>query len=202
MKTYSINKNQSREDLIRDYNKIVRSANKQLYRLEKYSEEPGYENITKFAYAKAMQNIKRRHGDKVRFQLANDKTDLRRLRGDINAVLEFMNSPSRSKTGIKKIYQERANTINERYGTSFTWQTMADYYSSGLNVKLDKAYGSKTALTQFANFQRKSKEELENIYRSLNKNKKLKRYDNKQELIGNILTHKNMNVRRIDQLLK
>ena len=202
MKKYTINKNQSRADLIRDYNRMARSANKQLYRLEKYSEEPGYENITKFAYAKAMKNIKRRYGsDKIRFRLANENTDLRRLRGDINAVLEFMNSPSRTKSGIQAIYQTRADTINKRYGTSFTWQTMADYYISGLNVKLDLFYGSKTALKVFGELQKKGTEELEDIYRSLNKNHKLKKYDNKDELIGNIMSHKNITHRKIDELI-
>ena len=201
MKKYSFNKNQSRAELIRDYNKMARAANKQLYRLEQYSNEPGYENITKFAYAKAMKNIKRRFGsDKIRFGLANENTDLRRLRGDINAALEFMNSPSRTKSGIKEIYQSRADTINEKYGTSFTWQTMADYYTTGLNAKLDKTYGSKTALKIFGELQKKDTEELENIYRSLNKNHKLKKYDSKEELISNVMMHKNMTHRKIDEL--
>ena len=202
MKKYIFNKNQSRADLIRDYNKMARSANKQLYRLEKYSEEPGYENITKFAYAKAMKGIKRRFGsDKIRFGLANEKTDLRKLRGDINVALEFMNAPSRTKSGIQEIYQARADTINERYGTSFTWQTMADYYSTGLNAKLDSGYGSKTALRDFGKFQKKSIEELENIYRSLNKNHKLKKYESKEELIANTMLHPNMTQRKIDELI-
>jgi len=202
MKKYTFNKNQSRADLIRDYNKMARSANKQLYRLEKYSEEPGYENITKFAYAKAMKGIKRRFGsDKIRFGLANEKTDLRKLRGDINVALEFMNAPSRTKSGIQEIYQARADTINERYGTSFTWQTMADYYSTGLNAKLDSGYGSKTALRDFGKFQKKSIEELENIYRSLNKNHKLKKYESKEELIANTMLHPNMTQRKIDELI-
>lgn len=202
MKKYTFNKNQSRAELIRDYNKMARAANKQLYRLEQYSKEPGYENITKFAYSKAMKNIKRRFGsDKIRFGLAGENTDLRRLRGDINAALEFMNAPSRTKTGIQEIYQERANTINDRYDTSFTWQTMADYYTTGLNAKLDKQYGSKTALKVFGELQKKDTDELENIYRSLNKNHKLKKYENKEELISNVMTHKNMSMRKIDDLI-
>lgn len=202
MKQYTFNRNQSREDLIRDYNKMVTSANKQLYRLEKYSEREGYENILKFAYAKAQTNIKRRRGEGFnRFQKAGKDVDLRKLRGDINAVLEFMNSPSRSFSGIKATYQQRADSINERFGTSFTWQSMADYYSSGLNQKLDKSYGSRTALQIYGEFQKKDTEELEQIYRSLNKNHKLKKYDTREELIGNIMTHKNITQRKVDELI-
>lgn len=201
MKKYYFNRNQSKKDLIKDYNKMARAANKQLYRLEQYSERPGYEAITKFAYAKAMKNIKRRHGDNIRFSIVSENYDLRRLRGDINAVLEFMNSPSRTLGGIQEIYQRKADSINAKFGTDFTWQTMADYYSTGLNAKLDSKYGSKTALVYFGEFQKKSIDELEKIYRSLNKNHKLKKYDNKQQLIGNIMTKENATPRKVDELV-
>jgi hypothetical protein len=78
---------------------------------------------------------------------------------------------------------------------------MADYYSTGLNAKLDGAYGSKTALKDFGEFQKKSVEELENIYRSLNKNHKLKKYESKEELIANTMLHPNMTQRKIDELI-
>lgn len=202
MKEYRINKKQSKQELIREYNKMARSANKQLYRLEQYSKEPGYENITSFAYAKALKGIQRKYGsDKIRFQLAGDNVDVRRLRGDINILTEFMNSPSRTKTGIKKIYQNKADSINETYGTFFTWDDMSNYYSAGLNMKLDSLYGSKTSLKFFGEFQKKDTKELENIYKSLNKNHKLKKYNNKEELIGNIMSHKNMSQRRMDDLI-
>ena len=202
MKRYAFNRNQSREELIKDYNKMVTAANKQLYRLEKYSEREGYENILKFAYAKAQTNIKRRRGEGfTRFKKVPEDYDLRRLRGDVNAVLEFMNSPSRNLTEIKSIYQKRAETINNRFGTSFTWQTMVDYYSSGLNKKIDKDYGSITGLQIYGEFQKKDTDELEQIYRSLNKNHKLKKYDTREELIGNIMTHKNITQRKVDELI-
>ena len=201
MKKYYFNRNQSKKDLIKDYNKMARAANKQLYRLEQYSERPGYENITKYAYAKAMKNIKKRHGDNVRFSVVNEDYDLRRLRGDINAVLEFMNSPSRTLKGIQEIYQRKADTINKKFETNFTWETMINYYSNGLDAKLDKQYGSKTALTIFGEFQKKDVEELEKIYRSLNKNGKLKRYKNKEDLIGNIMLKDNVTPRKIDELI-
>ena len=201
-KKYEIDKNASREEIIKQYNRAVRTANKSLYRLEKMEDIEGFENVTKFAYAKAMKEIKSMRGDGyIRFGEVKEDVDLRKLRHGINAVTEFLNAPTRTKTGIIGVYESRADTINAKYGTDFTWQTMADYYSSGRAEKLGIKLGSSSALIKIGELQKKSTKELEDIYRSLNKNRKLKKYENKEELIYNTINHKNATEKKLDDLI-
>lgn len=201
-KKYEIDKNASREDIIKQYNAMVRTANNSLYKLEKLEEEEGFENVTKFAYAKAMKEIKKQRGDGfIRFREFPLDMDMRKGKGQVNALLEFMNAPTRTKEGIKQIFEKRATTTNEKYGTSFTWDEMADYYSTGKAEKMSGKYGSSSALQMIGELQKKDTEELENIYRSLNKNKKLRKYRNKEELIYNTMNHKNATERKLDELI-
>lgn len=138
-------------ELQKEYKKLQQTANKRLYRLEQYSKESDYENVLKYAYAKAMTDIKLEGGER-RFK-PKPPENAKELMRNINDMLTFLNSPSSTKKGIQMIYQKRADTINEKYGTSFTWQTLADYYETGLASKMDKEFGSKTALQSIGVFQ-------------------------------------------------
>ena len=44
----------------------------------------------------------------------------------------------------------KAETINKKYGTSFTWEQLADYFETGLADKASDQFGSKTVLKAIA----------------------------------------------------
>lgn len=132
------------ESLSDAWTRLAKQADQRLVRLEKLQNEIGFESVTQYAYARAMRDLKAR-GKKNRFNTKKPK-DANRLKADINAMLTFLNSPTSTKKGIVSVYKKRAETINQKYGTSFTWQELADYYTSGNNKKLDAKYGSEIAL--------------------------------------------------------
>lgn len=124
--------------------KLAKRANQRLLRLERYSQNEGFESITKYSYAKAEQFIrnftgkktgKPRFQEKIRLSDAFDannnklegpaeyKANVIMLRHKIKAMEEFLGSESstigHSRTGkktkgVKQIYSERAKTINQQ----------------------------------------------------------------------------------------
>ena len=136
------------------FKSLAKQADQRLVRLERYAEEPGFKNVTSWAYERAMRDIKENNPFARRFnQLAgivknkDGSLDINSLRGVINDLKTFLESPSSTKRGIQKVYQERANTINEKYGTSFSWEEMGRYFDRGIHEKYDKMLGdSKTKL--------------------------------------------------------
>lgn len=201
MKKYIIDKNANKKELVSAYNKMVGTANKSLYRLEQYSNQVGFENITKYAYATALRDIWKRDPEAFRFRKVNENMSKQEIQSNVNSILRFLNSPTRTKTGIKEVYQNRADTLNQRYGTNLKWQNLSDYFASANNKKIAQKYGSKTALKMQGKFEEKSIDELEDIYRSMNKNRKLKKYEDKEELIQNIMLHKNQTMRNLNNIL-
>ena len=65
-----------------------------------------------------------------------------------------MNSTTSTKKGIDTVYMKRADTLNKKYGTKFTWQTLADFVESKTFEKLSKKYGSKTVMRIIATIQK------------------------------------------------
>ena len=55
------------------------------------------------------------------------------------------------------------DTINKDYDTSFTWETLANYYESGINIKWDNLLGSDTALRTIGQLQKNKKKVLKEI---------------------------------------
>ena len=157
--------------------KLAKRANQRLVRLEKYSSRAGLSSITKFAYAKAQEYIKSNLGigkkGKGRFkehvklfdvsdgskQLSGQalyKANVQIQRQRIKAMEEFLAAESSTlgqsragvKTiGIKKIYENRAQTITDkyldRYGLEMTENDLKRFFDSKKQAKLEKIVGSK-----------------------------------------------------------
>lgn len=47
---------------------------------------------------------------------------------------------------MKNVYTKRVNTINERYGTQFTWEEFKAFFDSNAQNIMSRQYGSKTSL--------------------------------------------------------
>ena len=155
------------ESLQQYYRRLAKTADQRLVRLEKASQQEFYKPATQWAYAKAQRDIKKwlpagqeapevlRFNtkipgiDKLKPEQANEK-----LIAKINDIKSFLSAPSSTKQGITNVYKKRADTLNARYGTQFTWKQMAKYYESGQAALWDAKYGSKTALHTIAYIQK------------------------------------------------
>ena len=154
---------QQHETLTAWYKRLQQTADKRLERAEKLSEQQYFKPAMKWAYAKAQQDIKRFNGaGSVRFGRSIPKTEAG-IRSKINAIRKYLDSPSSTKSGIKTIYQKRADTFNKKYGTKFTWESLAKYFESGEAQKWENKFGSKTALKTIAQIQKNEKDIMKKI---------------------------------------
>lgn len=126
------------------YKRIAKVADQRLVRLEKLSRDKHFKNVEKWAYSNAMNDIKRWSGDKARRFNTKPPTDNRELLSKIKDIKSFIEKPTSSKRGIINVYKKRADSINKKQGTKFTWQQIATYFESGLADKSDKVLGSAT----------------------------------------------------------
>lgn len=172
------------DDLYKEYKRLAKRADERLRSLERASGREGYRDITRYAYSRAQYDIRAFTGqDKAfgRFDVkpvggtAGEKYNM--LQKMMASVKTFLNSetstigPAKGPEGqrlegIRGIYEKRAQTTNEEYGTSFTWQNMATYWLSGLGEKMNAKYGSKTALAMVAKNPKKTAAILRSIERA------------------------------------
>ena len=165
--------------LVREYRKLAKRADQRLVRLERYAKEPKYKNILKFAYAKAMRDIRSWSGENATRFNTKPPSNLQSLQGKINDIKSFLSAASSSikptkdnaiyrdiggvKTlvggGIDLTYQKRAQTLNARYGTNVTWENVGELFESGLYKKLASKYAaSKTAVRIIGQLQANEKQ--------------------------------------------
>ena len=157
LSTFELNENyksyksqkRARNNLEKQYKDFVKKSNRRLLALEKLSTKKGYENILTFAYRKAMIDIQSFVGDnKKRFSTATKNLSNRQLEGRINAMLEFLNSPSSTKKGIEKVWSNREAVITSRYGIS--WEKALDVFERGIIKKYENDLNSDLILKVIA----------------------------------------------------
>lgn len=130
------------------YRRLSKTADQRLVRLEKLTSEEGFKTATQWAYARAEKDIEKWSGDgkgKPRFN-RNMPTNETQLKAKINDIRTFLQAPSSTKQGITDVYKKKADTVNKKYGTNFTWEDLAKFYLKGMNKKLEKEGGSDTIL--------------------------------------------------------
>lgn len=165
------------------YTRLAKMADQRMVRLEELAGvrpgkagTPGYENVLKYAYEAAIRDIASYGGasKKMRFN-TKPPEDPRVFREKIMDMRRFLSSPTSSKAGIDETYGARAKTINEKYGTNYNWQDLADFFASGDADKMFKEYGSKTVMKaigviQYTAQQVKEKlEENKNVHADMDK---------------------------------
>ena len=163
--------------LVKEYRKLAKRADQRLVRLERYAQQDKYKNVKKYAYARAMRDIRSWSGSKEGANRFNIKppSNINSLMGRINDIKTFLHSASSSIKptmdnavynsegqliggGIDLTYQKRAATLNERYGTDVTWENIGQLFESQLFRKLDKKYkSSKTAVRIIGKLQKDEK---------------------------------------------
>ena len=149
------------ETLVQYYRRLAKTADQRMVRLEKASEEKYFKVATEWAYAKATRDILKwippgdNKSTKLRFNTKPPEGE--DLIAKINDIKSFLSSPTSSKQGIINVYKKRADTVNKKYGTNFTWKQLAKYYDSGQAELWDAKFGSKTALMTIASLQKNKK---------------------------------------------
>ena len=157
------------ESTIDYYTRLAKRADQRLVRLEKLTNESGYENVTKWAYSQAQHDIKALFGDdRTRFnvkprQLKSGQFSEKHMQAAISSMKQFLLSPTSTKGGINKVYGERAKTINERYGTEFNWKELAQFFENDMDSLLDLQYGSKTKMKAIGTIQRHQWKSVDDI---------------------------------------
>lgn len=153
------------------YRRLAKVADQRLVRLEKLKNEPHFENVDKYAYARAMRDIESYGGGK-RFNVKPPE-DRREFNEKISDMIRFIQSPTSTKKGIVDVYKKRADTINQKYkdeGLNLTWQQLADMFDSGQFDKISSQYGSDTIFVAIGKVQKSGKQ----IKQALKGNKKIK----------------------------
>lgn len=149
--------------MVKEYKHMADIADRRLRRLEKLSQQKGFEAVEQYAYKKAMKDIRHWTGEgSTRFK-RGVPTSMQSLKAKMRDIQEFLSAATSTKGGIKKVYKKRADTINKKFGTNFTWQEMGDYMSSSAWEKHDSEYGSQTALMAIGEIQGLDDQTIERI---------------------------------------
>lgn len=156
------------EDALQYYRRLAKVADQRLVRLERLTETEGFENVTAYAYARAQRDISRYtegHRFNTKPPLNDDGTvDYRLLKEKTADIKTFLSSVSSTKAGIISTYEKRANTLNEKYNTEYTWEDLADYFQSGDFDKHKKdKFGSSTIFKALGRIKRAESKVLKDI---------------------------------------
>ena len=161
------------EEVVKVYRTLAKTADQRLVRLEAYEYDPNFKNATKWAYARAMRDIQQWSGEQAtRFNTAPPKT-MASLQAKIEDIKTFIKAPTSTKVGIKAILQQRANTLNEKYNTSFKWDDVGTYFESELASKLDEKFASKTEMKVVAALQKDKDRIIKEIKEAKKKDQKV-----------------------------
>ena len=115
---------------LREFRILAKRADERLRQIkDNYSKRKGFENMINWAYKKAMRDIKHWSGDDATtFNQGASKLSLSQLRAKKHDVEEFLKSPTSAIKTTIDLYQRRADTINEKYGTNFTWEELGTVF--------------------------------------------------------------------------
>lgn len=152
----------SNKDLLAIYRRVAKLADQRLLRLENLEGQKNFKKVKKYAYKKATIDAMQwgANPDKPRFNIkppVNSKSynsleealNRTSTRAKINDMLNFIERPTSTKSGIIDIYQKRADTLNKneaviKAGLHFTWQDVGDFFDSNLYKKV--GFGSESKI--------------------------------------------------------
>lgn len=163
-----------------EYKKLAKTANRRMYRLEKLADQPGNIAILGYAYKNALYDIQGLPGGQGKRRFPMDisrfsakETNIKDLRQAVVSVKNFLEKPSSTLSGLKKVYAARANTINKKYGTDFDMNSMAAFFESSYWDKMKTKYGSKTAMKAISKIQKSGKQIVDEIQDAMDRHKKI-----------------------------
>lgn len=171
----------SREATEAVYKKLARESDKRLRALEKLSEKEGFENVKKFAYARAQEDIKLNRGKGHKRYGLNPPYRESEMLDEIMDMKNFLQSKSSTEEGIRDTYMKTAETLNNRYGTDFKWSDMATFFESRFFKKMDvMGYDSKQIVKAIGVMQQDPEKFLKMIKESVKEDIKLPAEEGKE----------------------
>lgn len=124
-------KNKSEYDsLLKQYKKLAKRADQRLVRLEDMSQKAGFRNVLKYAYKHAMRAIQAWSGEGAKRFNTKAPSRIDQLRSKIRDIESFLSKASSRTGGIRSVYKKRAQTINKRFGTNFSWEDLGKFFES------------------------------------------------------------------------
>ena len=96
-----------------------------------------------------------------------DEYVLQKKEQQVSALIRFLNSPTYSKKRIEAMYIKAVNTINEEYGTNFTWLEWHKFVEDERFEAVKDSYGSERMLEIVASFQKGKKELVKSVFGSM-----------------------------------
>lgn len=152
----------NREEIEKEYNRLAKKADARLRALESYQWNKNFKTSTKWAYAKAMRDIKS-WGGKKRFQTTAKGLSDTELQMKIKDIETFLDAPTSTKRGIINVYKKRVETLNKNLKTNYSWQEFADLIQSDTYKKLDDLFGSATILSVVSKTKKLNKKIIDEI---------------------------------------
>ena len=150
-----------RTELLKVYRTVAKAADQRLVRLEKVTQEENFKIADKWAYARAQRDIRAWSGeDATRFNVTPPGSK-QGIQAKIEDIKTFLQTPTSTKTGIKKTFIEKAKTINKEYGTSFKWDQVGKFFTSENWKQIADKYGSRTTLKAIGKAKKFDKAKLE-----------------------------------------
>ena len=157
----------NREEIEKEYNRLAKKADARLRALESYQHEKNFKTATKWAYAKAMRDIKSWGGNK-RFQTSAKYLSDTELRMKIKDIETFLESPTSTKRGIINVYKKRVDTLNKNIGTNYTWDEFEKFLQSDTYKKIDGLFGSNTIFSVVGKTKNMNKEKVDKMLEKSN----------------------------------
>lgn len=160
------------KSLLAEYRKLAKRADERLVRLEQSAEQrPGFNKALRWAYNVAKTDVKYWSGDDGRKPRYNRKPPAtnRQLEAKILDIKHFLDLQTSTVKGIKAVYQNNANTFNEKYGTNFTAESFQKFWDSGIGDELKHGYGYETAYRAIGKISQKPKEIIEKLEKAEDK---------------------------------
>lgn len=112
------------------FRKLAKRADQRLRQLEKDAHRSGFENLLNWAYRKAMKDIRYWSGEGKTTFNRDAPRNLNQLRAKRKDIEEFLNAPTSMISTTKEMFEQRADTLNEKYGTNFTWEELGNVFEN------------------------------------------------------------------------
>lgn len=159
--------------LTKVYRTLAKAADQRLVRLEGYRHEENFKIADKWAYARAVRDIKAWSPD-ADFTDPNwlprwnkkPPQSVAQLQAKIQDIKTFLLSPSSTKQGIIKMYQKRADSLNSKWGTNFRWDEIGTFFESEAWNEAKDKFASKSGMSVIATIYRNKEEIIKNIKNS------------------------------------
>lgn len=145
------------DDLVKEYKRLAKRADQRLVRLEAATVTKP--SVLDWAYKKAMYHIEQFTGKKkgkMRFNVGIPKTE-GLLKRKIEAIKQFLESPTSKISSIRKIEKQRIKALNEKAGAKLSMSEWMKLFETGKFEDLIDSYGSSTAVEAIGTMKKDAK---------------------------------------------